>query len=500
MPALVIGQGGERELGRPVRVLGLEPLLQAPRRRLPVGTVGEQEQARQVIDELRGLDQDVHRRLVAPVEVLEDQEPRLVGSERAGRRRDQLHDRLAERLPLQGLLPRLRDTEQRSPDAHVRFEPFLPARVRWSPRACCGRGPGHPCPRSPRSRPPSAGTASTDASRRRTRIARFPRSGGCRPRLVGGSSVRMAGPFGSRLVDRAATCPRPASPTSETMRPPPDCASSTAPRSSSISRSRPTSGEPRIPRIGPGSALRPRTRYASTGSALPLTSIPPRGSRSKSGSTSRCVSAVICTVPGSAVCSMRAATFTASPIAVYSRRRSEPTCPTITGPVLMPTRTSRSSPCSRSHLLLVAGDPRDDVEPCPDRALRVVLVRDRRAEEREDRVAHQPGERSLVAVDRRDEPLERAVHDLGPVLGVQGLGHRGRALDVAEQHGDDASLALHGSARAGGLELGEQLLGQEGVERVPVGGEDPGASRTRCRTGRRRGWRFHSSGTSRSER
>jgi hypothetical protein len=85
---------------------------------------------------------------------------------------------------------------------------------------------------------------------------------------------------------------------------------------------------------------------AVTGSALPLTSIPPRASRSKYGSTSRCVSAVICTVPGCAVCSMRAATFTASPIAVYSSRRSEPTCPTITGPVLMPTRTSSSRPRS----------------------------------------------------------------------------------------------------------------------------------------------------------
>ena len=290
------------------------------------------------------------------------------------------------------------------------------------------------------------------------------------PASRGGSSLRWR-VHSARVSSMSRDLPRPASPTSETMRPPPDCASSTAPRSCSISRSRPTSGEPRIPRIGPGSALRPRTRYASTGSALPLTSIPPRASRSKSGSTSRCVSAVICTVPGSAVCSMRAATFTASPIAVYSRRRSEPTCPTITGPVLMPTRTSRSSPRSPLHLLLVAGDPRDDVETCPDRALGVVLVGDRRAEEREDRVAHQAGEGSLVAVDRRDESFERAVHDLGPVLGVQGLGHRGRALDVAEQHRDDASLSLHGSARAGGLELGEQLLGQERIERVPVGGQ-----------------------------
>ena len=60
------------------------------------------------------------------------------------------------------------------------------------------------------------------------------------------------------------------------------------------------------------------------------------------------MSSVICTVPGSAVCSMRAATFTASPIAEYSCFSSEPTSPTTTGPVLIPTRTFRSSPRSRA--------------------------------------------------------------------------------------------------------------------------------------------------------
>ena len=60
------------------------------------------------------------------------------------------------------------------------------------------------------------------------------------------------------------------------------------------------------------------------------------------------MSSVIWTVPGSAVCSMRAATFTASPIAEYSCLSSEPTSPTTTAPVLMPTRTFRSSPRSRA--------------------------------------------------------------------------------------------------------------------------------------------------------
>ncbi len=123
-----------------------------------------------------------------------------------------------------------------------------------------------------------------------------------------------------------------------------------------------------------------------------------------------------------------------------------------------------------SHLLLVGRDPGDDVEAGPDRALRVVLVCDRRAEEREDRVAHQAGERSFVAVDRGDQPFEGAVHDLRPDLGIQRLRHRRGALDVAEQHGDDAALALHRATGSGCLELGEQFPRKEGVERGALGG------------------------------
>ncbi len=43
--------------------------------------------------------------------------------------------------------------------------------------------------------------------------------------------------------------------------------------------------------------------------------------------------------PTGALCSIRAARLMASPIAVYSTRRSDPTSPTTTNPVLTPTRT-----------------------------------------------------------------------------------------------------------------------------------------------------------------
>ena len=154
------------------------------------------------------------------------------------------------------------------------------------------------------------------------------------------------------------------------------------------------------------------------------------------------MSSAIWTVPGSAVCSIRAARFTASPIAVYSSRRSEPTSPTTTGPVLIPTRTSRSRPQRRARARRGSGrDRRDDLEPGQDRALRVVLVRDRRAEEREDRVAHQPGDGPLVAEDRLDQMPERAVDDSVQSSGSSVSASGRRAPDVAEQHRHDAALA-----------------------------------------------------------
>src|SRR5213593_1934756 len=56
----------------------------------------------------------------------------------------------------------------------------------------------------------------------------------------------------------------------------------------------------------------------------------------------RYVAAATSTLPARAVACIRAATFTASPIAVYSFAVSLPIMPTTTGPVLMPTRMRRS--------------------------------------------------------------------------------------------------------------------------------------------------------------
>ena len=113
----------------------------------------------------------------------------------------------------------------------------------------------------------------------------------------------------------------------------------------------------------------------------------------------RRVISVITIVPGSAAVCIRAATFTASPSAVYSYRRSDPTLPTMTGPLLMPARIRKSMPCC----LQLAGElvgGIEHVERGEDGALGVVLVRDRGAEEREQRIALELGDRALVAKDR----------------------------------------------------------------------------------------------------
>ena len=155
----------------------------------------------------------------------------------------------------------------------------------------------------------------------------------------------MSSPNVMRASRTSLDLPNPASAISETTRPVPVAATcETAFTIVASSSSRPTSGDarPAMPRMFSGRGRAFTTRKAGTGSTTPFTWTPPMSSNSNSCSTRRFVSAVIWTVPAAAVDSIRAARLIASPIAVYSTRRSEPTAPTTTRPVLMPTRTSRS--------------------------------------------------------------------------------------------------------------------------------------------------------------
>ena len=85
---------------------------------------------------------------------------------------------------------------------------------------------------------------------------------------------------------------------------------------------------------------------------------------------------------------------------------------------------------------------------------RVVLVPDRRAEERHDPVAHHLVDGALVVMDGFHHPLEDGIQELPRILGVTVGEQLHRALEVGEEDGHLLALALEGSLR------GEDLLGE----------------------------------------
>jgi hypothetical protein len=84
----------------------------------------------------------------------------------------------------------------------------------------------------------------------------------------------------------------------------------------------------------------------------------------------------------------------------------------------------------------------------------MILVRNRRAEQRHHTVARVLVNRALEAVDAVAEDREEAVEDLVPLLGIDLLGEIHRALHVPEEHGDLLSLAFESAAR------GQDLFGK----------------------------------------
>ena len=85
---------------------------------------------------------------------------------------------------------------------------------------------------------------------------------------------------------------------------------------------------------------------------------------------------------------------------------------------------------------------------------RVVLVRDGRAEERHDPIAHDLIDGALVAVNRLHHVLQHRVEELACLLRVAVGEQLHRALQVGEQHGHLLALAFQGGLR------GEDLLGE----------------------------------------
>jgi hypothetical protein len=87
-------------------------------------------------------------------------------------------------------------------------------------------------------------------------------------------------------------------------------------------------------------------------------------------------------------------------------------------------------------------------------APRVVFVCDRRAEERHHPIARVLIERALDAMNAFGEDLEEALHNPGPVLGVDRLREIHRPLHIGEEHGHVLALAFEGAAAT------EDLLGK----------------------------------------
>jgi ribosome-binding protein aMBF1 (putative translation factor) len=86
-------------------------------------------------------------------------------------------------------------------------------------------------------------------------------------------------------------------------------------------------------------------------------------------------------------------------------------------------------------------DASDHVQRRADGAVRIVLVRDRRAEEREHRVPLELGDRAFVAKDGRRHDVERLIDDLRPVFRVHPLGQGCGANHVGEQGGNRFAFA-----------------------------------------------------------
>ena len=90
--------------------------------------------------------------------------------------------------------------------------------------------------------------------------------------------------------------------------------------------------------------------------------------------------------------------------------------------------------------LVELGDRLDDSQSRPDGSLRVVLVRDRRAEDRHHSVADELLQLTAVAIDRLAHGLEIRVLDKGDILGIEPLRQRRETDEIAEENRHDLPL------------------------------------------------------------
>jgi hypothetical protein len=91
----------------------------------------------------------------------------------------------------------------------------------------------------------------------------------------------------------------------------------------------------------------------------------------------------------------------------------------------------------------------------------VILVRQRRPEQRHDAITHHLIDGALVAVDGFHHQLEDGIEDLPCLFGITVREQLHRALEIGEEHGDLLPLALQRGLR--GEDPVGQVLGRVGL-------------------------------------
>ena len=104
---------------------------------------------------------------------------------------------------------------------------------------------------------------------------------------------------------------------------------------------------------------------------------------------------------------------------------------------------------SLGDLVRVGGDLLGDGESSPDGPLGVVLVRDRRAEQRQHAVAGQILHRAAETLDGVDDPGDGLAHDQADLFRVEPFGEGCGSNQVGEQRGHDLALFPDRCGRVG---------------------------------------------------
>ena len=112
--------------------------------------------------------------------------------------------------------------------------------------------------------------------------------------------------------------------------------------------------------------------------------------------------------------------------------------------------------------LVEHGRARVHLECRTQRALRIVLVRDRRAEDGDDGIADELFRVGVEAVDHRAQRSEQVGLQAADVLGVEAFGERGEAGEIGEEDGGGAAIGVRRDGRR--RRRGRELLPAAGAE------------------------------------